>query len=62
MDVVASNTRLKSTKSLKSIQGEEKGSNIKYKRKEKQLTQEQIEVFRQAFDIFDSDHSGNIDK
>ena len=58
MDVVASNTRLKSTKSLKSIQGEEKGSNIKYK----QLTQEQIEVFRQAFDIFDSDHSGNIDK
>jgi Ca2+-binding EF-hand superfamily protein len=34
----------------------------KYKRKEKQLTPEQVEVFKQAFEIFDVDHSGNIDR
>lgn len=34
----------------------------KYKRKEKQLTPEQVEVFKQAFEIFDVDHSGSIDK
>lgn len=34
----------------------------RYKRKEKQLTPEQVEVFKQAFEIFDSDHSGNIDR
>lgn len=34
----------------------------KYKKKEKQLTPEQIEVFKQAFEIFDVDHSGSIDK
>lgn len=26
------------------------------------LTQQQIDVFRQAFEIFDTDHSGYIDK
>ena len=34
----------------------------KYKKKQKPLTQEQIEVFRQAFEIFDSNHSGSIDE
>ena len=34
----------------------------KYRKKEKQLTPEQIEVFKQAFEIFDVDHSGNIDR
>ena len=30
----------------------------KYKKKKKDLTQEQIEVFKQAFEIFDSNKSG----
>jgi Ca2+-binding EF-hand superfamily protein len=33
----------------------------KYKVKDKPLTPDQIEVFRQAFEIFDVDHSGAID-
>ncbi len=35
---------------------------IRYKRKQRPLTTEQIEVFKQAFEIFDFDHSGNIDQ
>lgn len=34
----------------------------KYKVKDKPLTPDQIEVFRQAFEIFDVDHSGAIDQ
>lgn len=30
----------------------------RYRKKQKKLTQEQIEVFRQAFEIFDSNKSG----
>jgi hypothetical protein len=30
----------------------------KYRKKQKPLTQEQIEVFKQAFEIFDSNKSG----
>jgi hypothetical protein len=32
----------------------------KYRKKQKPLTQEQIEVFKQAFEIFDSNKSGVI--
>jgi Ca2+-binding EF-hand superfamily protein len=34
----------------------------KYRAKEKALTPDQVDVFRQAFDIFDVDHSGAIDQ
>ena len=34
----------------------------KYRVKDKPLTPDQIDVFRQAFEIFDSDHSGAIDQ
>jgi Ca2+-binding EF-hand superfamily protein len=30
----------------------------KYRKKQKQLTEEQIEVFRQAFEVFDTNKSG----
>ena len=34
----------------------------KYKAKEKPLTLDQVDVFRQAFQIFDADQSGAIDQ
>lgn len=34
----------------------------RYRAKEKPLTPDQIDVFRQAFEIFDVDHSGAIDQ
>jgi Ca2+-binding EF-hand superfamily protein len=34
----------------------------RYRAKDKPLTHDQIEVFRQAFEIFDVDHSGAIDQ
>jgi Ca2+-binding EF-hand superfamily protein len=54
-------TSQQKVKTEKSIENQEIPRK-KYKRKEKQLTPEQIEVFKQAFEIFDIDHSGSIDK
>lgn len=56
---VASQNKLLSDKTIEVV---EPLPEKKYKKKEKQLTPEQIEVFKQAFEIFDIDHSGSIDK
>jgi Ca2+-binding EF-hand superfamily protein len=56
----ASQNKVKSEKTV--TNGEPLPNQKKYKRKEKQLTAEQVEVFKQAFEIFDVDHSGNIDR
>jgi Ca2+-binding EF-hand superfamily protein len=56
----ASQNKLKTEKTI--TNNEPLPPQKKYKKKEKQLTPEQVEVFKQAFEIFDVDHSGSIDK
>lgn len=58
---LASNARLEHNNQPNKTNASMKGHK-KYRKKQKPLTNEQVEVFRQAFEIFDSDHSGNIDQ
>ena len=54
---IATNQKLKSEEALP-----QERKKKKYRAKEKPLTHDQIDVFRQAFQIFDVDHSGAIDQ
>ena len=54
---LATNQKLKSEEGIP-----QERKKKKYKAKEKALTHDQVDVFRQAFDIFDADHSGAIDQ